>query len=74
MRLRALLCRTLLKVMVDQASPPSTRVRAADSVLNHAAKTLRSKISKFAWLHWSSRRGLMNRSVDALGQVNSNLI
>src|SRR5438046_455273 len=29
---------TLLKVMVDPNSPASTRIRAADSVLNHAAK------------------------------------
>jgi hypothetical protein len=27
---------TLLKIMVDPATPPSTRVRAADSVLDHA--------------------------------------
>ena len=27
---------TLLKVMVDPSSPASTRVRAADSVLNHS--------------------------------------
>jgi Arc/MetJ family transcription regulator len=31
---------TLLKVMVDPASPASTRVRATDSVLNHAAKAI----------------------------------
>ena len=31
---------TLLKVMVDSNSPASTRVRAADSVLNHAAKAI----------------------------------
>jgi transposase-like protein len=31
---------TLLKVMIDPASPASTRVRAADSVLNHAAKAI----------------------------------
>jgi transposase-like protein len=31
---------TLLKVMVDPNSPASTRVRAADSVLNHAAKAI----------------------------------
>ena len=31
---------TLLKVMVDPSSPPSTRVRAADSVLNHSAKAI----------------------------------
>jgi hypothetical protein len=31
---------TLLKVMVDPATPASTRVRAADSVLNHSAKSI----------------------------------
>jgi transposase-like protein len=31
---------TLLKVMVDPSTPPSTRVRAADSVLDHAAKAI----------------------------------
>jgi len=31
---------TLLKVMVDPGAPASTRVRAADSVLNHASKAL----------------------------------
>ena len=31
---------TLLKIMVDQTAPASTRLRAADSVLNHAAKSI----------------------------------
>ena len=31
---------TLLKVMVDANAPASTRVRAADSVLDHAAKAI----------------------------------
>jgi hypothetical protein len=31
---------TLLKVMVDPAAPPSVKVRAADSVLAHAAKSI----------------------------------
>jgi hypothetical protein len=31
---------TLLKVMVDQNSPASTRVRAAESVLTHSAKAI----------------------------------
>ena len=31
---------TLLKVMIDPSTPASTRVRAADSVLDHSAKTL----------------------------------
>ena len=31
---------TLLKTMVDPATPPATKVRAADSVLGHAAKAI----------------------------------
>ena len=31
---------TLLKIMVDPNAPPSTRVRAADSVLDHGAKAI----------------------------------
>ena len=31
---------TLLKIMVDTGAPPSTRVRAADSVLNHARQAI----------------------------------
>jgi hypothetical protein len=31
---------TLLRIMVDPSSPASTRVRAADSVLDHAAKAI----------------------------------
>jgi transposase-like protein len=31
---------TLLKIMIDQGSPPSCRLRAADSVLSHAAKAI----------------------------------
>jgi hypothetical protein len=31
---------TLLKVMVDSNTPASTRVRAADSVLDHSAKAI----------------------------------
>ena len=31
---------TLLKMMVDSNTPASTRVRAADSVLNHSAKAI----------------------------------
>ena len=31
---------TLLKIMVDPSAPASTRVRAADSVLDHAAKAI----------------------------------
>ncbi len=31
---------TLLKVMIDPATPPSTRVRASEAVLSHAAKAI----------------------------------
>jgi len=31
---------TLLKVMIDPATPHATRVRAADSVLSHSAKAI----------------------------------
>ena len=31
---------TILKVMVDANTPASTKVRAADSVLNHSAKAI----------------------------------
>jgi transposase-like protein len=31
---------TLLKVMVDAATPPSTRVRAAEAILSHAATAI----------------------------------
>jgi hypothetical protein len=31
---------TLLKVMLDQNTPASTKVRAADSVMNHAIKAM----------------------------------
>jgi hypothetical protein len=30
----------LAKVMLDSATPPATRVRAADSILDHAAKAI----------------------------------
>ena len=31
---------TLLKTMIDPATPPSVRVRAAEAILNHAAKAI----------------------------------
>jgi hypothetical protein len=31
---------TLLKTMIDASTPPATKVRAADSVLGHAAKAI----------------------------------
>lgn len=34
---------TLGKVMLDAATPPSTRVRAADSILNHTIKAIETE-------------------------------
>jgi hypothetical protein len=34
---------TLGKVMTDPNTPPSTRVRAADSILNHTAKAIETE-------------------------------
>jgi hypothetical protein len=31
---------TLLKVMIDQGTPPSVKVRAAEAILNHASKAI----------------------------------
>jgi hypothetical protein len=31
---------TLLKVMLDQNTPASTKIRAADSVMNHALRAM----------------------------------
>ena len=31
---------TLLKMMIDAATPPSVRVRAAEAIFNHAAKAI----------------------------------
>ncbi len=33
-------CQTLGKIMLDSATPPATRVRAAESILDHAAKAI----------------------------------
>src|SRR5580704_14247647 len=34
---------TLAKVMTDPSTPPSTRVRAADSILNHTVKAIETE-------------------------------
>jgi transposase-like protein len=31
---------TLLKVMIDQGTPPSVKVRAAEAILNHSSKAI----------------------------------
>jgi transposase-like protein len=53
---------TLLKLMVDPDSPPSCRLRAADSVLSHAAKAIEiedieARVSELERAADSSRRG-----------------
>jgi transposase-like protein len=39
-QMSSLAASTLGKVMVDANTPPATRVRAADSILNHTAKAI----------------------------------
>src|SRR5258705_5275872 len=54
---------TLLKIMVDPGSPPSCRLRAADSVLSHTAKAIEiedmearvAEIERAAALHETPR-------------------
>jgi transposase-like protein len=53
---------TLLKVMVDPNTPASTRVRAADSVLDHSAKAIEiedieARVSELERATEESRRG-----------------
>ena len=53
---------TLLKLMVDPNSPPSCRLRAADSVLSHAAKAIEiedieARVSELERAADASRRG-----------------
>ena len=53
---------TLLKVMVDPNTPASTRVRAADSVLDHSAKSIEiedieARVAELERATEESRRG-----------------
>jgi hypothetical protein len=47
---------TLLKVMVDAETPASTKVRAAECVLNHAAKAIEIEDIESRWRLWSKRQ------------------
>jgi transposase-like protein len=49
---------TLLKVMVDPSSPASAKVRAADSVLDHAAKAIEIE-------DWEARIAALEMASDA---------
>ena len=53
---------TLLKIMVDPSAPASTRVRAADSVLDHTAKALElddieARVSELERANEEAKRG-----------------
>jgi hypothetical protein len=48
---------TLGKIMVDQTAPPSTRVRAAECIINQGAKAIEGEISKPGCRNWSGRAG-----------------
>src|SRR3984957_15215372 len=52
---------TLLRIAVDPASPPSTRVRVAGSVLDTRSRRLRSRLLRFVWLLRSGRRNRRTR-------------
>jgi hypothetical protein len=47
---------TLLKVMLDQGTPASVRVRAAECIMNHSSRRSRSKTWKHESASWSARR------------------
>jgi hypothetical protein len=51
---------TLLKVMIDPATPPAVKVRAADSVLSHAAKAIELEDIE-------ARLGALERGVEEQG-------
>jgi transposase-like protein len=53
---------TLLKLMFDPATPPSTRARAADSVLDHSARRSNLRKSKRASRNWSGLRKPQGRA------------
>ena len=53
---------TLLKTMIDPATPPSVRVRAAEAIFNHAAKAIEiedieTRVTELERAHAESMRG-----------------
>ena len=57
---------TLGKIMVDANSPASTRVRAADSILNHTAKAIEieeieARVAELERAEEASKRGTRPR-------------
>ena len=62
---------TLVKVMVDPATPPSTRVRAADSVLDHSAEGIQLEDieERLAAVERATRRGGHENDPTAIGPV-----
>ena len=57
---------TLLKVLVDPATPPGTRVRAADSILDHSAKAIEldDVEARVAELERAAETAKLNRSAN----------
>ena len=51
---------TLLKIMIDPNSPPSCRLRAADSVLSHAAKAIEAGLTDMKSGKFALRNSGMN--------------
>ena len=53
---------TLLKVMIDPNTPAATRVRPADSVLDHAAKAIEIEDLEVRLVALEQSAGLTNRT------------
>ena len=46
---------TLLKVMLDQTTPASVKVRAAECVMNHSSKAIEIEDTETRWESWNAR-------------------
>src|SRR5215469_14378462 len=61
---------TLLKIMVDQSAPASTRVRAAEAIFSHAAKAIEIEDTEAPSRIWNEQRKLRRNSHDEPGAAH----
>jgi hypothetical protein len=52
---------TLLKIMLDKDAPTSSRLRAAESVLAHAAKAIEIEDIEARWRRWKQKLQARNK-------------
>ena len=52
---------TRAKTMVEPTAPPSTRIRAAEVIINHAAKAIEIEDIEAGFQNWSARPAFRNR-------------